>query len=1164
MYLFDTFTNFLSGMGMPGRDKATATAYVTTIWSRDQLEAAFRTDWIARKAITIPAFDATREWRSWQAEQAQIEMLEETEERLQIQLKLQQALTKARLYGGCCILIGVDGSSYEKELDPETIKKDGLKFLHVFAPHQLVVEELDKDLTSPYYGQPTFYRIPDETQRFGDVKIHPSRMVRLLGLDTPDPMQNQGWGDPLMQMINDAVNAAGTVTQSVATLISEAKLDVIKIPGLTEIFSTTNGTNRLIKRFSEANVAKSVINGIVMDSEEEWQRIGVNFGGMPEILQMYLQIASGAADIPMTRFAGMSPAGLNSTGESDLQNYYDRIASDQQLRLTPALEKLDKAIQRSALGKFDENIFYEWRPLWQMDEEQKSTIAKRKAEQAKLDADTGLVPFEALVLGRCNQLIEDGVYPGLEAALEDAIENQEMLAEELAAQAPAPANENEPNEEGMDGNLENEQKEAVGDSIGPFGKRRSRRSDRLMRLLLRDRAIPWDEGKHPRGQPENAGQFTTSGGSEKTSSKRPSSLRALRNALTEQPARSAEFVSPSVKSGLNFKGAVKELASRQQLRLGLASKDINKQVGLTGAKEVSIVGAWSDGAENSLMWRSDADWNQTVLAAAMKGHLADQKAVLVFQQQERGVSVLAQFAAKGKLDKIHKDLLKDGIENHTIVPNEDGATVYVVDLDGSNLAKVVKAAERHDTDVYYQTGRAEFIGNTDDSGSDREQRDRARQVYETFIRESSVKEAQAIWQNVRNTWAPPTEKPGFALTPTAIIAENPNVKPNSVVVTDAAKTINDRAGQILKRDLGVESVTEENHTPETDEYLAGVIALELREGLIGGASGADWYDRTMIEAMQIAETIYPELKDDPNKRFIYTAALAITSQGETVDRNVVLADEVYSHYAEHGVFPTNIKAKKASINGNLRKVNEAIAEAGGGDEGIERVRAFFDQEMTARDLHKKTGVEPGATGKNDMVYGSAMLGPKIGNGFYQNLNRNFSPITMDLWFMRAWGRITNTGVQKTDMVEQLERFELALKEEGLPVPRSRDAKIKTAEEIYAKHEFDYVKHREEYDSDERQKSELVKSAERLTLHAAGMMVEQPKNGSQRRWITSVFKRALEKLNEDHGLKLTPAGAQATWWWPEKILWEEMGVRGKTRDTDYLKSLRDLKAKKAGV
>ena len=163
-YIFDTFTNFLSGLGVPGRDKLTGTSYVTTAWTREQLESSYRGDWIARKAISIPAHDATREWRAWQAEQPQIEKLEETEQRLGVQLKLQQALTKARLYGGCCMLIGVDGNM-EKELDPDTIKKDGLKFIHVLAPHQLKIEELIKDIEDPYYGQPTFYILSDETKK---------------------------------------------------------------------------------------------------------------------------------------------------------------------------------------------------------------------------------------------------------------------------------------------------------------------------------------------------------------------------------------------------------------------------------------------------------------------------------------------------------------------------------------------------------------------------------------------------------------------------------------------------------------------------------------------------------------------------------------------------------------------------------------------------------------------------------------------------------------------------------------------------------------------------------------------------------------------------------------------------------------------------------------
>lgn len=439
-YLFDTFTNFLSGLGVPGRDKMTAYQYVKPVWTRHQLEASYQSDWIARKAITIPAEDATREWRAWQAEQDQIEKLEETEKRLQVQLKLQNALIKARLYGGACLLIGVDGDM-ASELDPETVGLDGLKFLHVLTPHQLQVDELITDLEDPYYGQPEFYTLQDANNVLNTVKIHPSRMVRLTGLEAPDPMTNNGWGDPVMQVIHDSVSAAGTVSQSIAALIAEAKIDVIKIPGMTEIMSTEAGTSRLIKRFTEANVAKSVINALIIDAEEDWQRVGTNFAGMPEVLQMYLQIAAGAADIPVTRFLGQSPAGMNSTGESDLQNYYDRVAADQELRLRPALSKLDAAVMRSALGSIDDNIYYEWNSLWQMDDAAKADIAKKKAEISKLDADTGLVPFPALMRGRCNQLVEDGLYPGLESGLEEAIKAEELLneqREQAMLNAPAP------------------------------------------------------------------------------------------------------------------------------------------------------------------------------------------------------------------------------------------------------------------------------------------------------------------------------------------------------------------------------------------------------------------------------------------------------------------------------------------------------------------------------------------------------------------------------------------------------------------------------------------------------------------------------------------------------------------------------------------------------
>jgi len=292
------------------------------------------------------------------------------------------------------------------------------------------------------------------------------------------------------------------------------------------------------------------------------------------------------------------------------------------------------------------------------------------------------------------------------------------------------------------------------------------------------------------------------------------------------------FVSPSVKSNLDLKGAEKELTSRQQVRLRAASADIWNRVGVGNVHEVNAIGAWKDGAENTLMSRSDSDWNKNKLAAVMKGYIADQKAVIVFQQNDAsGKSSLTQFEAKGKLAKIAKNLADDGIEFYTLVPKEGGATVYMVDFNGDMLDKMHGAARRYgdDNKLYYQFGDAEYIGNSDESGSDREQRDRAREIYQGVIDQSPVAEAKSIWKDVRDHWLPSYEAEGYDLTPTAIIAENPNIKKGSVRKEEAAKMLNARAGEILQRDLGMKYIDEDNHTPETDEYLANVIMMELRE-----------------------------------------------------------------------------------------------------------------------------------------------------------------------------------------------------------------------------------------------------------------------------------------------------------------------------------------------
>ena len=101
----DSLQNFVAGLGT-SRDKASASTYSLTTPTERELSDMYRVSWLARKIVDIIPWDATRQWRKWQADAAQIEAIEALEKRLGLRVKIKEALTKARLFGGAAIYIG--------------------------------------------------------------------------------------------------------------------------------------------------------------------------------------------------------------------------------------------------------------------------------------------------------------------------------------------------------------------------------------------------------------------------------------------------------------------------------------------------------------------------------------------------------------------------------------------------------------------------------------------------------------------------------------------------------------------------------------------------------------------------------------------------------------------------------------------------------------------------------------------------------------------------------------------------------------------------------------------------------------------------------------------------------------------------------------------------
>lgn len=446
MKFFDKLVNLASGLGT-NKDKSTFNFYAPRLLTSVELENMARADWLARKIVSIIPYDMVREWRDWQAEDDQIELIEAYETKLGLQQKILDAMTRARLYGGSAIYIGTSERNISTELLPERIGKDGVKFLHVLSPSEITTHDINRDLLSPYFGEPNHYTVSSPGME--DVKIHPSRVIRFVGVPLASDRLTSGavWGDPVLQSIYDAVENATSVQNTVASLVPEMKVDVISVPGLSDALATTDGTSRLLSRFTIANQMKSTINTLLLEggneeASEKWETRQINLSGMPELMQAFLQVAAGAADIPVTRLLGQSPSGLNATGDADVRNYYDHLSSKQEVELRPTLARLDEFLIMSALGSRPPEIHFTFAPLWQMDEQQAATVGKTKAETTKIYFDTGLFAPEALAEAVQNQLVEDGLYPGLEQAIKDAPEvdftEPELEDPALAGKQPQP------------------------------------------------------------------------------------------------------------------------------------------------------------------------------------------------------------------------------------------------------------------------------------------------------------------------------------------------------------------------------------------------------------------------------------------------------------------------------------------------------------------------------------------------------------------------------------------------------------------------------------------------------------------------------------------------------------------------------------------------------
>lgn len=429
----DALVNLAANIGT-GQDKRSYTEYRERHWfARVTLEAMYAENWLAGKIVDIPADDMVREWRKFFTTEHpdRVQEFKQFENDIRMEEKFHEAIKWSRLYGGCGIILGLDESQAgpaDTPLDINNLGKDCLTHLTVVENERLVHAggHVSIDPTSPFFDEPEFFRLVTHPQL-----IHRSRILMFDGLKMPHyPKRRQRlpfWGRSILGRVYEAMVNADMTSNGAAALVGEASNDVIKYKGLAALMLQPGGEEKIRKRFALMKLLKSVNNATLLDEEESFESHNQAFSGLGDLLDRFLAIIAGAADIPVTRLIGTAAKGLNATGDGELKNYYDQVAAQQKRRLSPNCRVLDKIMQRSLWGEEVDDWGFEWVSLFQLSPKEKSEMESNNAFRDNIYLEMGVVKPSTIA----KELQENGTYTNITANDIKDIEAAEEKAADL-------------------------------------------------------------------------------------------------------------------------------------------------------------------------------------------------------------------------------------------------------------------------------------------------------------------------------------------------------------------------------------------------------------------------------------------------------------------------------------------------------------------------------------------------------------------------------------------------------------------------------------------------------------------------------------------------------------------------------------------------------------
>lgn len=401
----DSWVNSLTGLG-GSRDKTIANAFnLIQLRQPSELEFLYHGDDLAARIVDAPIKHAMMQ--GFDIGQDEDGSIEQAVRRWDIGRKVTDAAIWGRCYGGGAVLMGVNRGRMDEPLELDAIMPGDLKFLMTLDRRDLFVEDYYDDPEQENFGEPRTYRIAkavgNSSQALLGEPVHESRLVLFGGVLTSERLRqaNGGWDMSALQRPYDVLRDTNTNWRSVVHVMADLSQAVFKMKGLVDMIAEGEGAI-MQDRMEIVNMARSVARAVLVDADsEEFQQVGAaNIAGVGDLLEKTWQRLAAAAEMPVTVLMGMSPSGMNATGDSDMRSWFNTIRVHQEHVLGPALQQLVVVVARAEGVVLDEQPTVQWPSLWQMSPTEDADHRNKVASTDKIYIDSGVLLPEEVTIAR--------------------------------------------------------------------------------------------------------------------------------------------------------------------------------------------------------------------------------------------------------------------------------------------------------------------------------------------------------------------------------------------------------------------------------------------------------------------------------------------------------------------------------------------------------------------------------------------------------------------------------------------------------------------------------------------------------------------------------------------------------------------------------------------